>query len=726
MGKGTESSKGFPIVATSLVMGRTHSGKTFNKTCEKWKFAKMHLDPNKSLFIDDANVIAPFEEKQLISVRDMVQMIQKVDQWKTFIITCKKGTPMYRKHPTRKMRRDGQRLTELRPDHTVGLAAFPLQSPPVTSPPPVLEDRANSELNALVDEHISCFEDAVTEDALRKIMQMKTRMVTDWQHATGDVGSAHRTRARANRKDGELRLGLSEYKPAMRKIIKSGKTLFFPRNGKPHITEVDEIPDDEWGFCASKIREKAIHMDWPDKELISFLKYGFHDYSERTPPVSSMSPQQKTAMEHIDKFHEDIKEDMAKGWIQKEHTLFPSFIPFRIIPGSVVPKKQVDKWRVVWNASHPRPDGFSGAVFDEEAGLIPINSNIATQLPHYLSFEWTALESIALSIAILEPLARELDVPILGRTYDFSGWFRQMKMARTEGWKSNLMLNEGFHIDMRMQMGRAASAHSGQRLASLLAEILAQTAQEEQWGYDGFTEQQLQQIDSWKTQRRNIWSCSKQSRTIIFPVFQDDLTVLCLGQHVANEVHKKSTEILQYFEVDVSTKPEASKPFSSEFDSLGATFKLQPSGQWTCSPSRKSIEKFDEMLAEVQSWNDNLVELLRMQKIAGLFYFISKFVRNGRARCNEVFRLLSPIPGLNRPYTRVTKRLIEDMQTLAADVKSPRMNAKLILERRNKKSIRKEAFIYCAVGTIRASNAGYPDGYAFEVPQIPTLPNILR
>jgi len=502
-------------------------------------------------------------------------------------------------------------------------------------------------------------------------------MIRDWERAVTKTGEHHRTRARAGHQDGELRLNITDYTPIARKVIKAGKTLFFPEDGKASIVEIEPIPDEEWGFAASLIRQKAIDMDWPDRELISFLQFGFHDYSESTPPISSMSPQQKTALEHIDKFHDDIKEDMSKGWVQKVHTTWPSFLPFRIIPGSVVPKKQLNKWRVVWNASHPRPDGFCGAVMDEKDGPIPINSNVATKLPPYLSFEWTALESIALSIAIMQPLASELNLPVLGRTYDFSGWFRQMKMARTEGWKSSLMLEKGFHIDLRMQMGRSSSAHSGQRLSSLLAEILASAAQNESWGFNSFSAKQRASIEKWMEQRNCIWGRKEQTRIAIFPIFQDDLTVLCLGQQMADEVHEKTMQLLQSLGVEVSTKPEASKPFSTEFDSLGATFKLENDGQWSCSPSQKSIDKFDRLLEDTSKLCSSLIDLVEMQKIAGLFYFLSKFVRHGRARCNEVFRLLSPIARLEKPRTRVTKKLIADMEKLASDVKSPQMNAKL-------------------------------------------------
>jgi len=351
----------------------------------------------------------------------------------------------------------------------------------------------------------------------------------------------------------------------VQKAIKAGMVIKFEEDGLPRIVETTPIPDEEWGFNASVIKRAAIEMEWPDKELIHFLEFGFHDYSENTPPVSSISPHQQKALDNLAEFKANIAKDITKGWICGRPTPWPGYIPFRVIPGSVEPKKQIGMVRIVWNASHPMPQGREGIVIDAKHGQIPINSNEATKLPRYLEFEWAAPEAIAMAISILRTLALKLKLPILGRTYDFSGWFRQLKMARPEAWKSNLLLDDGFHADLRMQMGRSASAHSGQRLSSLIAEKLARLAQEHEWGRECYTDRQLEIIQDWSESRIKIWKTPVQTRTTIFMAYQDDLTTICIGKESAPIIDAHIAATLQSWRIPRSARSQKLPDLSARY-----------------------------------------------------------------------------------------------------------------------------------------------------------------
>jgi len=344
-----------------------------------------------------------------------------------------------------------------------------LQGCVAASPTPQIPIEDVEKLQADLRKSVTGFENAISPSALYNMKRLLQRMGKDWEQAQKGELSVNRQRARSSHKSGELRLLMKDYHPKISEVIKLGFSVSFINKEGPTIVRLAKIDDSLWGFKASVIRKEAIAMKWEDRELIEFLKYGFYDYSEDTPPISSISPQQKKALVNVEKFSKDIEKELDKGWMDARPTQWPSYIPFRTTPGSVEPKKQPGEIRVVWNASHPLPHARDGVIIDKKVGEMPINSNASTTLPRWLQFERTAIESISLAIEIIIPLAKEMRLPILGRTYDFEKWFRQLKMAHTEAWKSNITMSASFHSDLRMQMGRSASAHSGQRLSSLIA-----------------------------------------------------------------------------------------------------------------------------------------------------------------------------------------------------------------------------------------------------------------
>jgi len=661
-----------------ITIGETHSGEKYRDTIHTWKAKRSGILYRKSLFLEQIEDCISEDVENILRRADLVDKIEESTDWTMLTMTDKTGNPKFRKHLTKKMRKDGCMLTFKSDDHVIGMAKFPLQSPIVTSPIPDICSYEVVDLNRELRTHIDGFQSAISQEALERLKERIDRMLKDWAQAQLPNPESHRRRACSGHRSGELRLMLGDYHPAIQKIIRLGMVVHFDSTGRPSIVETSPIPDEKWGFDASVLRDIAIEIEWPDKELIHFLRFGFHDYSERTPPISSLSPHQQKALDNIRQFKSDIAKDIEKGWIQKTGTEFPSFLPFRVIPGSVEPKKQPGLIRVVWNASHPLPQGREGVVVDPKHGEIPINSNMATQLPGYLSFEWAAPESIGLSIAILEPLAIHLNLPILGRTFDFSGWFRQLKMSNAEAWKSSILLDDGFHVDLRMQMGRSASAHSGQRLSSLIAAKLSLLAAEQEWGRESYSDAQLEIIEAWGVKRRMIWSCCSQARTIIFMVYQDDLTVICMGTDAAKIIDKHINDKLAEWKIPVSIKPETSKPFSTVFDALGATFDLSIVGKFSYAPSSKSIERLAEVAKVAKRLKGKFVDLLTMQKWAGIYYYTSKFVRNGRAKCNEIFSLLKPRRESGFKVCLVTSKLVEDLMAMLEEIQSTHVVRELI------------------------------------------------
>jgi len=88
----------------------------------------------------------------------------------------------------------------------------------------------------------------------------------------------------------------------------------------------------------------------------------------------------------------------------------------------------------------------------------------------------------------------------------------------------------------------------------------------------------------------------------------------------------------------------------------------------TCLPSGKSLEKFERVVKDTKTKRGKFVSLLKAQELAGIFYFISKFVPHGRSRCNAIFGLLSPTM-IPRQLCRITTKVIDDAEKLLHDIK---------------------------------------------------------
>lgn len=211
-------------------------------------------------------------------------------------------------------------------------------------------------------------------------------------------------------------------------------------------------------------------------QLIFFLRYGFVDYSYEIPPVSALSA---PALQSIDAFEEKISEEEASGFLPASQST-PFTVSFRVPPGLLV-KKTSGGHRLVNSATHPRPESHDGVLALANGTRLDVSANKNTNLPDHLNIQCPCVESLVESIAILATAASQTKQVVVGRTWDYSTWFRQLAGCQAESWKVQWFTRGGYRPDKRVQMGRASAAHNGQRLSLLIAEIIERTAEEEDW-----------------------------------------------------------------------------------------------------------------------------------------------------------------------------------------------------------------------------------------------------
>lgn len=126
----------------------------------------------------------------------------------------------------------------------------------------------------------------------------------------------------------------------------------------------------------------------------------------------------------------------------------PPAIPFQVTPGSVEQKKD-GTWRLVWNASWPRPDTVNVSVKVDDGEWTPVSSNANTRLPEYLNFEWGSIEANNEMLAILAECAERTGLPLLGKTFNIKKCFRQLTLCQSERWKCITYVMGGFREDKK-------------------------------------------------------------------------------------------------------------------------------------------------------------------------------------------------------------------------------------------------------------------------------------
>jgi len=240
-----------------VTIGHTHSGYEYRDTILEWKAARSGAMYKKNLYLDLVEGCTEECVSSILKRESFLDGIGEVTEWSSFTLTNEAGMPRFRRHPTRKMRKEGFVLYGKKVGHDIEFAMFPLQNPIVASPRPRIASHEVDEIKSELLQNIKGFESAISEAKLKDLKSRIDRMSIDWQQALLDNPGTHRRRAQTGRRTGELRLLVQDYHPTVQKAIKAGMVIKFEEDGLPRIVETTPIPDEEWGFNASVIKRAA-------------------------------------------------------------------------------------------------------------------------------------------------------------------------------------------------------------------------------------------------------------------------------------------------------------------------------------------------------------------------------------------------------------------------------------------------------------------------------------
>lgn len=242
------------------------------------------------------------------------------------------------------------------------------------------------------------WEDCLSNDA-RKALTDVTELSEMDEKAEKEGVKGHRRCAILGREQSEVRIGPADYHPTVNTVLREGFTMELKAGSSPTVRAANRIGNEGWGFNAEKLREDGIDIGWRDREILFFLRFGFYDYSSKTPPVSYFSPHRKHAWDAGQCFYEVVQKEVINGWIGPAQP-HPTSMPFQITTSSVERKKG-GSCGLVWNASWPRPETVRGLVQVTSGEWRPVASNANTNLPECLDFECSSIEVNSESVAIL-------------------------------------------------------------------------------------------------------------------------------------------------------------------------------------------------------------------------------------------------------------------------------------------------------------------------------------
>lgn len=583
--------------------------------------------------------------------------LPKHTTWKQLFLTTPDGTPITAKYTTRRQHAGGistrpsELITQLDPavrafrEPGWGIISDP--QPPPRAPPAELQEKS-------ARLHGAWF----TQDAAARMHAFLLKAQRDGEHS----GTNHRPRLMLGRRGSELRIGPDDYAPLAREILALGWTLI-DDEGTTRIIDPSDLSDMTWSFHAALLRDKAAQIDWPDVDIRGALTFGFRDHSDRTPPVTTASPHQAKAYQHITEFDRLVRKEIEHGWYSAP-TPHPRTLPSRLSPGSLEPKATKGKFRLIRNSSWPAPGTLDSAITRNNT-TTPLATNDNTTLPGFMSFEWTSTATNNDTVVVLSSLSALLGTSVVGTTTDFTDWFRQFAIAKDDYWKSSVLTCHGARIDKRLQMGRRSSALHGQRLSFLVGELIEREAELNDWGLHGLNTKQRAIAREWQDRRAHLGP--RQARLVKLGPFQDDITFLTVsaqaGPYVLEASRRFMTDTLG---IELSTKPEATRPFCSRFSAIGASYDTSSPAPTTVQPKPALLLKLKTAIDEMRAHEGRLAPLMVAQSWVGLAQFTQQFVTDGRFLLNSSYLALRASPHLRTrsPKVPISTQMIVDISEL--------------------------------------------------------------
>lgn len=203
-----------------------------------------------------------------------------------------------------------------------------------------------------------------------------------------------------------------------------------------------------------------------------------------------------------------------------------------------------------------------------------MEANAATVMPSHLPMVRLSIERIGERLVVLAQAVRTTGERLTGRSKDFKVLVPYVACHAHVPVEMLRLFSGVFCRDERMQMGGVASAHFRQRTSKLTTAILNQEIESR-------TEQHVTKGDlcpagvEWMQQRTQQLGPS-QAVLELGQIFQDNFLESAVGDSMERIVENVDAKLVKgKLKLHCSPDPEATRPFSCSFETIGAVSRSQ-------------------------------------------------------------------------------------------------------------------------------------------------------
>lgn len=126
-----------------------------------------------------------------------------------------------------------------------------------------------------------------------------------------------------------------------------------------------------------------------------------------------------------------------------------------------------------------------------------------------------------------------------------------------------------------------------------------------------------------------------------FSDYQGDILAIAIGKRCAHQINEGFPFYVEKrYGVKLSDKSEATIPFEKYVCAIGASYTFSDIHNLQCAPSPMSIQKYFNMIDQLESSFGRLIPKEEMREVAGLHTLIARFSCNGTHASNTVYALL--------------------------------------------------------------------------------------
>lgn len=124
----------------------------------------------------------------------------------------------------------------------------------------------------LVQENLGEWLDCTAGEAKSRLNAAVARSERDEREARGQRQGRHKQRATLGKEHSECIIGPDEFHLVVNRVLNAGFTLHIPAGHGTKIRSAIPICRGDWGFDSNLLRLDGIEFNWPDRELLFFLK----------------------------------------------------------------------------------------------------------------------------------------------------------------------------------------------------------------------------------------------------------------------------------------------------------------------------------------------------------------------------------------------------------------------------------------------------------------------